>query len=91
MCALAGAAEGSSGRDLLLLHVDLEDLVAAAAEGAGTEAGAAAGAGGDAGAAAEARWEAAGEALEWLDALVKALLGIRGARDRGRAHSGRDA
>ncbi|PNW82605.1 hypothetical protein CHLRE_06g285850v5 [Chlamydomonas reinhardtii] len=77
-----GAAEGSSGRDLLLLHVDLEDLVAAAAEGAGTEAGAAAGAGGDAGAAAEARWEAAGEALEWLDALVKALLGIREIRER---------
>ncbi|KAG2447847.1 hypothetical protein HYH02_007303 [Chlamydomonas schloesseri] len=87
-----GAAEGSSGRDLLLLHLDLDDLMpveaaAAAAAEAAEAAEASRGVGGAAdgpgdGAAAEARWEAAGEALEWLDGLVKALLGIKEIRER---------
>ncbi|KAG2430129.1 hypothetical protein HXX76_010228 [Chlamydomonas incerta] len=76
-----GAAQGASGRDLLLLHLDLDDLLAGAEGTEGAAGGGDAG-GGGVGAEAEARWEAAGEALEWLDGLVKALLGIKEIRER---------
>ncbi|GIL76579.1 hypothetical protein Vretimale_19502 [Volvox reticuliferus] len=78
-----GAAEGSIGRDLLLLHMDLDDLMghssplkeAADEEEAQATARATTRKAGVAAVTdADARWDAGLEALEWLDSLVKGLL-----------------
>ncbi|GIL51361.1 hypothetical protein Vafri_7361 [Volvox africanus] len=90
-----GAADSSSGRDLLLFHMDLDDLMgcsgqskggrrteAAEQDGQATARTTAAEAGVAPSIGADARWDAALEALEWLDSLVKGLLMLPAIRER---------
>jgi hypothetical protein len=72
-------ADAGSGRDLLVVHADAGDLLAAALRGPAGEAvgGTAKDVAGEA-AGPEAPWEAATQLLMWGDSVVRELLGIRG-------------